>query len=262
MRDDHLSCLPLAAKDDDSGPGEPVLIPAVGESEALAGVPGKIVDFGPERIEFDNRINPTSLGAPVIRVKNGVALGLVTAAKKIDLSEMIAQAWPGNPAPGAARIIPYYAVPLRDVAGWEPLDLAHFADETAFLQNFHDTTRCLDSYLNGRRPRPMNPRFSESPPDNQYYTKNARIQAASDTYRKFATGADRNQTLDAARELLFDLLTVAQSNVDRLQSSSTLTYAFDRQRAQEELAYRKAIKAELDALGDNIPRLDTIARSR
>jgi hypothetical protein len=87
------------------------------------------------------------------------------------------------------------------------------------------------------------------------------ILSAADNYRKFASGADRDQGLDAARELLNDLQTVADTDVDRLQSFSP-AYAFDRGRVQEELAYRKAIKAELDVLGDNIPRVDMIGRTR
>ena len=60
---------------------------------------------------------------------------------------------------------------------------------------------------------------------------------------------------------MFDLQAVAESDVDRLQSSNP-AYAFDRQRVQEELAYRKAIKDELEALSDNIGHLNNIAGSR
>jgi hypothetical protein len=262
VQDDHFDCLPLPGKDDNAtGPGDAVLIPAVGQSDALGGIPGKIVDFSAEQIDFDNAVRASSAGAPIIRVKSGAALGIVTAAKKVDLSDGIAKAWTENPAPGSAAIIPYYGVSLKDVAGWEPLDLGRFDDESGFLQAFHDATRCLDSYLNGRRRRPSSPQFPGGPPDNQYYTKNAQIQAAADTYRKFSTGADQSQGLDATRELLSDLQAVADTNVDQLQSLNP-AYAFDRQRVQEELAYRKAIKSELDGLSDNIPRLDLIARTR
>ena len=261
VQDDHFSCLSIPAKDDAPVPGDPVLIPAVGESDALGGKAGKIVDFGAGRVDFDDGIDANSIGGPLIHVKSGEALAIVTAEKKIDLSENIAKAWAGNPAPGSAAIIPFFGVTLKDVAGWEALDLGRFSTESGFLQDFHDTTRCLDSYLNGRRRRPYNPQGPDGAPDSQYYAKNAQIAAAADTYRKFASGADRDQGLDASRELLFDLQAVAESDVDRLQSSNP-AYAFDRQRVQEELAYRKAIKDELEALSDNIGHLNNIAGSR
>jgi hypothetical protein len=262
VQDDHFSTLPLPGKDDDAAaPGDEVLIPAVGESDALGGKPGKIVDFGADRVDFDAAVDASSVGAPVIRVKSGAALALVTAEKKIDLSERIAKAWPGNPAPGSATIIPNYGLPLKDVAGWEPLDLGRFADESAFLQNFHDTTRSLDSYLNGRVREQFNPPDGDGPPSSQYYLKNAQIKAAAATYKKSAVGADLGQGLDASRELLADLQMVADTDVDRLQTASS-AYAFNRRRVQEELAYRKAIKAELSDLGDNIQRLNVIGLSR
>jgi hypothetical protein len=42
--------------------------------------------------------------------------------------------------------------------------------------------------------------------------------------------------------------------VDQIQNLSNF-YSFDKDRAQEELAYRKALRAELDANGDVIERL-------
>jgi hypothetical protein len=262
VQDDHLSCLPAPGKDDQSAAlGDTVLIPAGGDSDALGGRPGKIVDFSPGRVDFDADLRPSSNGAPVILVKNGQALAIVTAEKRIDLTDGIAQAWQGNPAPDSDSIIPYYGLLLRDVAGWEPLDLAQFNSESSLLQNFHDTTRCLDSYLNGRHRRPNAPQLTGGPPDSKYYTQNAQLAAASDSYHKLANDADPDQSLDAARELLSDLQTVANADVDRL-GSTNLAHAFDRRRAQEELAYRKALKAELDNLADNIPRLNAIAQSR
>jgi hypothetical protein len=261
VRDDHFSCLPLPATADNAAPDDQVIIPAVGEGDGTAGKVGKIINLNADRIDFDTSVNAASLGAPLIRVKGGDALGLVTAEKKVDLSEEIAKGWQANPAPGSATIFPFYALRLKGVAGWELLDLGRFLTETQFLKDFHETTRCLDSYLNGRRHRSYGLDGADGPPDSHYYANNAKLVSASDTYKKFALGADRNQGLDAARELLFDLEAVADSDVDQLQASNG-TYAFDRLRAQEELAYRKAIRSELDQLSDNIPRLDTIARAR
>jgi hypothetical protein len=262
VQDDHLNCLPYPARDDNSaGPGDTVLIPVVGQVDAMDGIPGKIVDFGLGRVNFDNPVGPQSAGAPVIFPKNGEALAIVVAEKKPDLNLSIVKAWAGNPAPGSATIIPYYGLLLKDVAGWETLDLGRFADESSTIQDFHDTTRCLDSYLNGRRRRNSNPQFQSGPPDSQYYTKNARIQAAVDSYKKLAADADHEQTDDAARELVNDLQTVADSDMDQLQGMN-FVYSYDRRRVQEELTYRKAIKAELDSLGDNLNRVNMLGQTR
>ena len=86
------------------------------------------------------------------------------------------------------------------------------------------------------------------------------MRAANDTYRQLAAGADRNQRLEAAQELLFDLEGVADTDVSALQEMTNL-YAYDQAWAREEMAYRKALKGELDDLSNNIVRLDVIARS-
>ena len=141
---------------------------------------------------------------------------------------------------------------LKDVAGWEPLDLAHFQSESAFMQSFHETTRCLDSYLNGRHHRQDNPQFMGDPPDNQYYKRNAQLASAADSYHRLANDADPNVAIASVA----GILVTGGADVDPAR------YAYDRRRMQEELTYRKAIKAELDGLGDNIPRLNAIAGSR
>jgi hypothetical protein len=256
VRDDHFDGLPLPGKGDEApAAGDPVLIPAVGDITALAGIAGGIVDFSGDRIHFDNPIGAGSNGAPIVRVKSGAALGIVTPERRSDLSGVIAKAWRQDPVSAAA----YYGVPLRNVAGWEPLDLTRFAAESAFLQNFHDTTRALDSYLNGRRRRHFGPALPDGAPDGSYYTHNRQITAAANTYRKSMGDSDSPPSLDAARELLFDLQAVADAKVDQLENS-TPAYAYDLRRMREELAYRKAIKKELEALSDDIPRLDSIAQ--
>jgi hypothetical protein len=263
VQDDHFSCLPLpAAEGDDAVPGDQVIVPVLGDPAAPLGQAGKVIDLSADRIDFDVPLNIASLGAPLIHVKEGAVLGIATAEKRVDLTDDIAKAWPANPAPGSSTIFPYYGLRLKSVAGWEPLALDVFQSETAFLQQFHETTRCLDSYLNGHRHRSANGNSGPAgPPDNRYYSNNAKLVSDADTYKKFASGADHNQSLDAARELLCDLQAVADTDVDRLKGLNS-AYNFNRTHAQEELAYRKAIKDELDKFSDNIPKFDVIARSR
>ena len=260
VQDDHLSCLPMPGSGPDpTAVGDAVLIPAPGESST--GKPGRIVAMTSERLDFDNSLNASSLGAPVIRVQGGTALAFVAAERKADVSEIVAKAWSANPAPGSETILPFHGIRLQGVAGWENVDLGELEDENAFLRQFHETTRCLDSFINGRKHRGANQPGAPGPPDSRYFSSDVKIAAAEDSYKKQATDADRNQGLDAARELLSDLQAVADTDVDKLTAAKEAV-AFDRRRAQEELAYRKALRDELDAFSDNISRLDTIARSR
>ena len=40
------------------------------------------------------------------------------------------------------------------------------------------------------------------------------------------------------------------------------TYAINRRRAEEELAYRASLEAQLNALGNDLPRFNSLAQSR
>jgi len=263
IKDDHYNTLPLPTDDATSvQPGDQVIIPDIGQqAEVLLGRPGRVIGVGPERIDFENGMGPGSSGAPVIHVKSGNVLALVTAEKRADVSDDLAKAWPANPAPGSARIIPYFGLRLSGVQGWETYDWSRFLAETLFLKQFHQDTRCLDSYLNGRHHRMRSEDDDNRPPDNQYFLNNAKLRKANDSYAQMSSGADQNQRLDAAKELLFDLEGVADTGVSTLQGMNNL-YAFNRVWAQEEMAYRKALKNELNDLSDNIVRLDNIARTR
>lgn len=263
IHDDHFSYLPLATDAATSiEAGDQLIIPDIGQqTDVLLGKPGKVIAVSPERIDFDSAMGPGNSGSPVIQVKSGTVLALVTAQKKVDVSNTLAMAWTANPAPGSAGIIPYFGLRLNGVQGWETYDGARFLAETLFLKHFHQDTRCLDSYLNGRRHRWQNDNVDRGAPDTQYFLNNLKLREANDTYQQTASGADQDQRLDAARELLFDLESVADTDMDTLQAMNNL-YAFDQVWAQEELAYRKALKKELDDLSNNIVRLDNIARLR
>jgi hypothetical protein len=272
VQDNHYSYLPFSTDAANSvQAGDQLIIPDIRQqtvpdtspqTDGPAGKPGKVIRMGPERIDFDNAMGPGNSGAPVIHVKTGSVLALVAAEKKVDVSNDLAQAWPANPAPGSADIIPYFGLRLDGAQGWETYDWPRFLAETLFLKQFHQDTRCLDSYLNGRRRhRAQSNGEDNGPPDTKYFLNNPKLREANDTYKQTASGADRDQRLDAARELLFDLQGIADTDMSTLQEMNNL-YAFDQTWAQEEVAYRKALKKELDGLGDNLLELENIALFR
>ena len=268
VQDDNFKCLTEpTGTDTPPAVGDYVLVPVLGQSDMTAARVGRIVNLGPQRVDFDGGVRVTSNSAPVIHIASGKVLGIVTTEKGIDLTQTTAKAWQDNPMPGEEALAPYFGLLLASVPAWEPLDLDKFQNETALLKDFHNTTRCLDSYLNGYRRLPEEPPASSfGAPDSRSYKSNARIVAAHETFRRQATETDSNdavsdQTIDATRELLDDLQTIAKTNVDQLQAMTPL-YAVNRRRVKEELAYRHALQVELNGFGDDISRLSKIARSR
>jgi len=268
VQDDNFKCL-TAPTGSDTPPalGDYVLIPVLGQSDPTAARVGHIVNLGTTRIDFDGGIRMSSNSAPVIHAASGKVLGIVTAEKGIDLTETTAKAWLDNPVPGEENLAPYFGLLLTNVTAWEPLDLGKFQNESAFLKDFHNTTRALDSYLNGHRRLPQEaPANSYGAPDSRSYKSNAQLVTASDTYHKQALDVPDGQpldgqTLEATRELLDDLQTIAKSNVDQLQAMSPL-YSVNRRRAKEELAYRQALQVQLNGYSDDISRLSKIAQTR
>ena len=263
VQDDHLKCLSEpAGKDTPAALGDYVIIPVLGQTDLTAAKVGRIINLSPERIDFDAPVDIASNSAPIIHVASGKVLGIVTAQKAVNLTQTTAKAWSENPVPGAETIVPYFGLSLVNATAWEPLDLAIFDRENHMLQDFHNRTRCLDAYLNGpRRPGSAPAASLNGPPDSRSYKSDVQLQAASDNFRKQAIGADSDQALDATRELLDDLQSVAKIGVDQLQAMNP-TYAINRRRVQEELAYRQALQDELNAFGDNIQHLDSIAQTR
>jgi len=268
VQDDNFKCLSTpTGTDTPPALGDYVMIPVLGRGDLTAARVGHIVNMGTTRIDFDGGVNVSSNSAPIIQVATGKVLGIVTAEKGIDLTETTAKAWLDNPVPGEENLAPYFGLMLTNVPAWEPLDLVKFQNEATFLKNFHNTTRCLDSYLNGaRRPKEEPPASSYGPPDSRTYKSNADILAANDTFHRLAADWDPSQpldgqTTDAARELLDDLQTIAKSNVAQLQAMAPL-YGIHRRRVKEELAYRHALQVELNGFADDIARLSKIAATR
>jgi hypothetical protein len=268
VQDDNFKCLTEpTGTDTPAALGDYVIVPVLGQSDLTAARVGHVINLGPQRVDFDGGVRVTSNSAPVIHVATGKVLGIVTTEKGVDLTQTTAKAWQDNPMPGEESLAPYFGLLLTNVPGWEPLDLTKFDSETAMLKDFHNTTRCLDSYLNGYRRLPQEPAAAPyGAPDSRSYKSNARIVAAHETFRRQATETDSNdavsdQTIDATRELLDDLQTIAQSNVDQLQAMTPL-YSINRRRVKEELAYRHSLQVELNGFGDDISRLSKIARSR
>ncbi len=151
---------------------------------------------------------------------------------------------------GAMR---YFGLRLDTVPNWEIYDWNQFLGETTFIKNFHDLSRCLDSYMNGAQYEKANLVSNDEfgHPDSHYYLRNAKIQAAHDSFHQLAEDTDDSQKMDARRELVMSLQGIADADMNTIQNPSNF-YSFDRLRTVFEIKYRKALRAELDNVGDKI----------
>jgi len=253
--DDHYTYLELATDIKDTvQANDEVITPGNSEGgEVVLNTKGKVLGIGPERIEFDNPIYHGNSGGPVFHTKSGKVLAVVTQAMKVSVSNDLDKASFDNKNSAITGSMRYFGLRLDTVPQWETYDRNRFLGETTFLKNFHDQSRCLDSYMNGARYEKTQVAGADenSPPNSQYYLRNEKIQIARDNYHKMSVDADSSQKLDASRELVMDLDGLADADMNAIQNPDNF-YSFDRIRAAQEIKYRKALRTEIENYGNKL----------
>jgi hypothetical protein len=220
-----------------------------------------VLGVGPERIEIDNPIFHGNSGGPVFHPKSGKVLGVVTYAMPVDLSDDLDKSSFANRNSAIGGKMRYFALRIDTVTQWIDVDPHAFGVETAFLERFQKQSERLDAYLNRKDSSNGGENAgSGSGDDAKIYLEDEKIMKADSTYTSTGSSSDISQHLDALRDLLFALQSVADTDVDKIQNMNAF-YAFDQDRAREELDYRKALKAELDSIGNNVERLGTLPRT-
>ena len=233
-------------------PGDEVVTPGNSEGGGvMLNTGGKVLGIGPDRIEFDNPIYHGNSGGPVFHVKSGKVIGIVTEVVKVDTSDAVDKASFANRASAIGRSMRYFGLRLDNVPGWEAYDWRRFLNETAFLDQFDLRSRCLDCYINAP---------DDNTPEDTLWQKDDKIVQANSGYFDQANGADTEQKLDAARVMWSSISDIAGTDMDAIQDPNNF-YSFDRQRAKDETAYRKALKAELDQINTNVTRLGSLPRT-
>jgi S1-C subfamily serine protease len=254
IKDQNYSYLPLAT---DIGAtaqsGDEVVTPGNSEGgEVMLNTKGKLLGIGPDRIEFDNPIYHGNSGGPVIHTKSGQVLGVVTQGIKVVHEDDLDKTSFASRNSAIAGSIRYFGLRIDTVPKWEPYDLQRFQGETAFLEQFNHRSRCLDSYLNTP---------NDNKPESVLYLEDAQIVKANTAYvDQLNGGGDTSQKLEALREWMGDLNSLADADMDTVQQTD-IFYTFDQQRAKDELAYRKALKKELDEMGNNVSRESSVPRT-
>jgi S1-C subfamily serine protease len=255
IQDDHYAYLDLATDIQDTvQAGDEVVTPGNSEGgEVVLDTKGTVLGIGPERIEFSNPIYHGNSGGPVFHTKSGKVLAVVTQALRVDTSNDIDKASFENKNSAIAGPMRYFGLRLDTVPQWETYDRDRFLIETTFLKNFHDLSRCLDSFINGADYEKAHLVSTDEygHPDSQYYLRNEKIETARDNYHKLTVDTDGSQKLDAARELVMDLDGIADTDMDPIQNAANF-YSFDQLRAAYEIKYRKALRDEIEKFGDKI----------
>ncbi len=255
IQDNHYSYLDLAT--DISGTvqnGDEVITPGNSEGgEVVLDTKGTVLGVGPERIEFSNPIYHGNSGGPVFHTKSGKVIAIVTQGIKVRPQDDLDKASLANKNSAITGTMRYFGLRPDTVPKWETYDWAQFLNQTTFINNFHDTSRCLDSFMNGAHYEKAHVASADEngPPTAMYYLKNAKLVTAHDNYHRMSTDADESQRLDASREVVMDLEGVAGADMDAIQNPGNF-YAFEAIRAQQELKYRQALQKEIENVGDKI----------
>ncbi len=255
IQDNHYSYLDLAT--DIAGTvqnGDEVVTPGNSEGgEVVLDARGTVLGVGPERIEFSNPIYHGNSGGPVFHTKSGKVIAVVTQAMKVRADNEIDKASLANKNSAITGTMRYFGLRIDTVPKWETYDWAQFLNQTAFIDKFHDVTRCLDSFMNGARYEQAHVASTDEygPPNAMYYMKNAKLVAAHDNFHHLTTDADQSQRLDATREIIMDLDGVASTDLAPIQNAGNF-YAYEEVRAQQELKYRQALQKEIESAGDKI----------
>ncbi len=241
--------------------GDEVVTPGNSQGgEVMLNTGGKVLGIGPERIEFDNPIYHGNSGGPVFHVKSGKVLGVVTEAIKVDVSDDLDKTSFASRNSAISGQMRYFGLRLDTVSAWIPIDSRQFQIETAFLDQFHEQSRRLDAYLNAAPNRPGYYNNGSGQDESKIYLNDEKIMKALDGFHQHAAGADAAQRLDALRDFVFDLQSIADANFAQIKNANNF-YSFDQERAREESEYRKALKDELDSISNNVTRLGSLPRT-
>jgi hypothetical protein len=142
-------------------------------------------------------------------------------------------------------------VRLDTVAQWDTYTWARFENETEFLSEFHERSKCLDSYLNTG--------MNDQSEWGLYYLKDEKIKEANQEVGDMASGGDGSERMEAERNLIFNLDAVADIGMIQVQQPTNF-YSYDQERARDETGYRQALKKEIDNMSTDVSRIGSLAR--
>jgi len=228
--------------------GDVVVTPGNSQGgDVMLNTNGTVLALGPQKVEISNPIYHGNSGGPIIHIKSGKVIGVVTEGMKVDASDSLDQASFQNRNSAIQGTMRYFGLRLDNVATWENFTWQRFENETEFLSEFHERSKCLDSYLNTG--------VHDMSEWGTYFTRDEKVKEANEAIGAMTASSPG----DTARNLVFDLSGLADTDMDQIQQPSNF-YSYDATRAQDEISYRKWLKKEIDQMGDDSERLGSLAR--
>ena len=225
--------------------------------DVVLNTPGRLMAEGPDRVEISNPIYHGNSGGPVFHTVSGSVIGVVTEAIKVDVSNELDKTSFASRDSAISGTMRYFGLRIDNVPKWEDYDLRQFQNETVFLEQFNQQSRRLDSYLNGGESNNSGPGQNS---DAKIYLDDEKIMAAHQAFRQQLAGTDTAGKIDALKNLSFALNTIADKNMVAIQNTNNF-YSFNQQQAKYELAYRKALKDEIEKFSSDITRIGSLPRS-
>jgi S1-C subfamily serine protease len=259
IQDGPYSYLPMATDVSRTAQaGDEVITPGNSQGgNVVLNTKGAMLAMGPDRVEFNNPIYHGNSGGPVFHTKSGTVIGVVTEAMKVDVSNDLDKTSFASRNSAIASSIRYFGLRLDTVPKWEPYDPRQYQNETAFLDEFEKQSQRLDSYLNSKQ----NGNSPQTGSDNaQLYETDDKIMGASRAFHEQLNGTDTGAQIEALRQLGFTLDGIADKNVVTLQNTNNF-YSFDQLRARDELAYRKALKVEIQKFASDVNHIADLPRT-
>lgn len=86
---------------------------------------GKVIAIGPQKVETDNPVYPGNSGSPIIHLKSGKVIGVLTEAELISLNEFEKASF-RNKKSAIKSEIRYFGYRPDTVAAWQPINWAAF----------------------------------------------------------------------------------------------------------------------------------------
>jgi hypothetical protein len=231
--------------------GDTVLTSANGSANPSMEHAAQVTMMAPLRIEFAPFDAHGEIGGPVLQAKTGQVIAVVGAAPSVVITTDLDKVPFPTRETAIANSMSYFGLRLDTVTTWETCDWKRLAVETAFLDDFHQRSRCLDSYLNGKN--------NDNRPIGKLWQSDDKIKTANDNFLQASAGGDTSQRMESLRSLLFELGNVGDVAMDPIQEPANF-YTYDQQRARNEIAYRQALKAELDYFSSNVNRFSGVER--
>jgi hypothetical protein len=226
---------------------------SVGDEVAVLGNPsafgvirplsGKILGFGPNLIEISVPIVGGNSGSPIIHLKTGKVIGVVShMLRMVDTGEE------GN----AALKVRRFGYRLDSIKQWEPVRWDYFVDDFQSVNKVKIRTDQLIQFLNSLRAKqPMNPELYGDPTVQRSLRKFQQAVQANQANQGAAAEPDSSGKLTAA--LLEELQTAAREDV--AWARRRIVYGFFKKQLDAEEQRRNSVSEILAGILKSRPKL-------